>query len=90
MHGHWSTYNDVQKLNCLYSWSDYSGGISNYRVFEQSMLCKCFDLKQKYLINMFIFHILSSTTYILWASFVDITRHARGRGLLLKAEDARV
>ena len=36
---------------------------------------------------MFIFHILSSTSYFLWASFVDITRHARGRGLLLKAED---
>ena len=29
---------------------------------------------------MFIFHILSSTSYFLWASFVDITRHARGRG----------
>ena len=70
-------------------WLDYSAGNSNYRVFEQSMLCKCFDLKQKYLIKLIIFHILSSTCYFLTALFVDITRHARGRGLLLKAEDAR-
>ena len=60
-----------------------------YRAVNMNNQCcaNVFDLKQKYLIKMYIFHILSSTCYFLTASFVDITRHARGRGLL-KADEA--